>query len=538
MLDTEIRTPAPMQAKAARSSLLPKLVPYLLALFFLMWALRQVSAGNAVDTDAARHALNGAFIHDLVKNGSVIHPYDFGLHYYARLPALSLPYHPPLFPAAEALLFSIFGVSIFTARLAVALAVALSILLLFRLILATQRSAWIAALAVASFCFWRPAQAVAGDVMLEYPTMVLALAALWCIRDLFNGYPLSRGIWFALLGGAAVWTKQHAVFLGGVPFAWIVFSRSWKLLKEKTIWLSTALFVAEVVALGMLTLPFKGAGMDQVSPMEGIGEIFLYNLGYYRDCVIGSVGPWIPAAVVILFVVDWVISRSRPGPRLNVPLYWAWACCAFLILLLIGPYDLRYLFFTLPPVLVLVFTSLYRVGGALLGESESWVAPAAVGAVCAILGLRVPAVFTHGPSQAAEMLVKGTPQVVFYCGSTDGNFIFSVRERDPKLRTAVIIGEKLSRDKVSPGGFDNLARRYGISRIVLERSTRPQACDALRQAPTPSMMLDREIPLASSNPRWRGNLSVYTFKNPSRRSDGKLIVPVEKIGRDLELDLN
>jgi hypothetical protein len=73
---------------------------------------------------------------------------------------------------------------------------------------------------------------------------------------------------------------------------------------------------------------------------------------------------------------------------------------------------------------------------------------------------------------------------------------------------------------------------------VLERSTRPQACDNLRSSPTASMSLEREIPLASSNSRWQGSLAVYNFDNPNRRSDGTLVVPVEKLGRDLELHLN
>lgn len=374
--------------------------------------------------------------------------------------------------------------------------------------------------------------------MLEYPAMVLSAAALWCIRDLSRGYKLSSGLWFAVLAGAAVWTKQQAVFLGAVPFAWIVFSGSWRLLKGKTIWISTALFAFEVGALALLTVPFQGAGVNQVAPLRDSGAILVYNLLYYRDCVRNSVGIWIPLGVAASVLAGWYGGRTRSHSPSNMPLYWAWACCAFAVLLVIGPYDVRYLFFVLPPVLVIVFTSLSRVSAMFLGEGRSWALPAAAGAACVVLGLQVPAVFTHGPSEAAAMIVNGTPQVVFYCGSTDGNFIFSVRERDPKLRTAVIAGEKLPQGALTPTAFEQLARKYGISRVVLERSSRPQACDNLRLSPTPSMSLDREIPLGSSNPRWHGSLMVYTFENPSRRSDGKLIVPVEKLGRDLVLDLN
>src|ERR1051325_4629796 len=98
--------------------------PYLLAVLFFFSALRGVGATDVIDTDAARHAMNGVFIHDLVRSGHWSHPVEYAKAYYAQYPALSMPYHPPLFPAIEAFFFAVFGVNLLTARLAIALAVA------------------------------------------------------------------------------------------------------------------------------------------------------------------------------------------------------------------------------------------------------------------------------------------------------------------------------------------------------------------------------------------------------------------------------
>src|SRR5215471_16124288 len=99
-----------------------RLAPLLLAIFFGILSLRGVAGSSIADYDPPRHALNGAFVLDLFRHGKVLHPVQFGYWYYSRLPALSLPYHPPVFPAIEALAFAVFGVSPVVARLTVAVA--------------------------------------------------------------------------------------------------------------------------------------------------------------------------------------------------------------------------------------------------------------------------------------------------------------------------------------------------------------------------------------------------------------------------------
>src|ERR1700722_3369416 len=79
--------------------------PYLLALLFFGSALYHVGQTEVVDTDAARHAMNGAFIYDLIRTGHLFHPIAYAKVYYSHLPSLSVPFHPPLFPAIEALFF-------------------------------------------------------------------------------------------------------------------------------------------------------------------------------------------------------------------------------------------------------------------------------------------------------------------------------------------------------------------------------------------------------------------------------------------------
>jgi hypothetical protein len=70
-------------------------LPLAIALCFTAWSFRSSGPYNMVETDAARHAMNGVFIHDLVAAGKILDVFAFAKSYYAHLPALSLPYHPP-----------------------------------------------------------------------------------------------------------------------------------------------------------------------------------------------------------------------------------------------------------------------------------------------------------------------------------------------------------------------------------------------------------------------------------------------------------
>ena len=206
--DLDLGSPSARRTRAPR---LPAWTPYLLAVLFALLSLRGLESRNIVDTDAARHAMNGAFVHDLLLSGRIAHPIAYGKEYYGRLPALSMPYHPPLFPAIEALFYFVFGVNLLAARLAVALAVAVCTVLLYRLFAATHHSDVLALCATVTVLSLWNSQLVATDVMLEFPAMAFALAALYCLRDAGREYPLDRALLFATLGAAAVWTKQFAV---------------------------------------------------------------------------------------------------------------------------------------------------------------------------------------------------------------------------------------------------------------------------------------------------------------------------------------
>ena len=516
---------------------LPAWTPYLLALLFALLSLRGLGSGNIVDTDAARHAMNGAFVHDYLRSGQIAHPIQFGKEYYGRLPALSMPYHPPLFPAIEALFFFVFGVNLLAARLAVALAVGACALLLYRLVESTHHSELLAlCTTVTALSLWN-SQLVATDVMLEYPAMAFALAALYCLHDRDYGYPLGRALLFALLGAAAVWTKQFAVFLLAVPPLYFVATGRWRLLFARNFWISSALFALAVKALASLSAPFHQTGVSQV-PLapESIWWVANHNLAYYGQAIGRGLHGWpglfaLAAAVLLI----WLVLRGA-WKGLKIELYIAWIVAMVAVLMVVGAHSTRYLFFVCPPVLVAAYAFVLRGSETLLGPARAWRVPAALAAAWFISGWWFHPEFLRGPAEAASVVVQSAPERVLYGGDADGSFIFAVRTLDPQFRTTVIPAEKLPEEVFPAAAFEDFCRRYAINWVVLEDTGTPQKWSELMSGPAPSMRLERILALDSSRSRWRrGHIRIYRFTSAAARPETGLALPVNKIQDAIEV---
>ena len=447
------------------------LAPYAIALWFGAWSLRGLESGTPVDSDAARHAMNGVFFHDLVRHGDPLHLVDFAKSYYSRYPSLSMPYHPPLFPAVEALFFFVLGVNFFAARVAIALATAVAALLMYRLALRTHGSHAVAAASTVLFFSLPCTLILSSDVMLEMPTLALVLAAMLLLPGLGGAWSLRRGMAYALVAAAAVWSKQNVVFLGLVPFAYAALEGRWRAFKSATLWVPACVFGVLVLALASLAVLFGVAGNRAWPPFRLI-PILSHNVPYYAGVMRSEFGVVGMALVVIALVVT-LVGLRRGGARASAP-YLAWIACVFAVAFLMPPYDYRYVFFAYPALAILVSSVLLGAGRKLLPERLAWLPPATLAALAFAAHIATPPAFVNGPAAAAKLIAAARPDRVLYCGRSNGNFIFALRALDPDLRTAIIRGDKLPREVFTPAAFGKFAHDYGVQYIVLERSIVPR----------------------------------------------------------------
>ena len=505
------------------------LASLLLAIFFGLWSLRGISGSSSIaDYDTARHGLNGAFVLDMFRHWKMAHPVQYGYWYYSRLPALSLPYHPPLFPVFEALIFSIFGVSPFSARLAVAIAATVAVLLMIRLLRKSHGSPLLALMVTASFFALPTVQRLSNTVMLEIPALVFVLAAFLFLVPDEEILQTRRSLWFAIFAAAAIWTKQ-AVFLLPLPFLYVLVSGRWNLIRRSYFWIDTFVVGASGIGLAMLARELQWNGVNQSWARESALQHLVHNWNFYLHY-------GLPGLVLVGLCL---LSYRLPGGRDDFTkdrLYIAWLLATVLILLPAPAYSPRYMFFSIPPVLVLLYNGLRRVGG-LLSPQYRCVVAAVVCLVLVAYGLvNAHVVYLRGPAEVAKILHDSGHRRLLYCGgSTNGAFIFAVRTNDSTLSTIVIRGDKLPEGTFDPEQLRGFVSRYGIDAVVLERTDRPQAWDELSSETLPFLSFERVVPLTDSDHQMSGSLLVYRVPNPSKVPESSLPVPISVLGRDVEL---
>jgi 4-amino-4-deoxy-L-arabinose transferase-like glycosyltransferase len=515
---------------------------WLVALCFSIWGMRTSGPYNIVETDAARHAMNGAFLHDWFFSGHYLDVLSYARVYYSHLPALSLPYHPPLFPLIEALVFVILGVNAFAAKFAIALCVCGSSVLLYWLVLMGSRSCALAVFSTVTFLCLPEALWVGADIMLEFPGLVFTLAAVYCLQGADEEYTMRRALGYAVLAGAALWTRQQMVFLGPLPFAYFLAMGRWRVFRSAPIWISSAVIVGAIAALMALSLPFHGAGVSHaIASVTAHHEestypaLFMRNVRYYTPRYSGATG----VSGVILIGALLLALCLRLFERKMIALYGSWIVSSLLVVFLIRPFTTRYLFFTYPALIVLGYGGLMGVVERLTRRRGLAIGLAGTLTVLALVQFPYRTQYLYGPEEAARMLAGTGASRILYCGGTDGNFIFNYRVLRNDLKTTILTGDKLPRSTFTASRLEEFAHEYGIQYIVLENIPDfpiLRAWVGLFSAPAPSMVAERDIRIRSSG-RWNGMLRVYRFTNPSPKPKSELSMRMPIIGSTMDFSL-
>lgn len=507
-------------------------LPYLLALMFALLALRGTLSTDVFDPDAARHCMNGVFLHDLIREGQIRHPVAYAKEYYSHFPALSLPYHPPLLPLTESIFFFLFGVHYFVARLLISLFTGACVILFYKLVLKTGGSPLLAAASIMTFFVLRGSYILSRDIMLEFPALFFTLGALLFISEPDADLNLRSGLGFALLAAAAVWTKQQTIFLGAVPFAQIVIARKWDALKNRWLWLSAAVFGVLVAGLAAISIG-GGFGTNPEWRHAGIVAMLAERVLVYARGL-RSQFTLVPALFIAgSFLFFLLTSKRKTG--LKSGLYLAWVLAVSIELLLLPPYDTRYLFLMQPPLIILAYAALCRLGVAVLRPNLTWLIPSAVVVAVFVLNVTRAPLSLRGPSTAATLTVGDGHNRILYFGRTNGPFTFALRTLDPKLQSIVIRGDKLPSELLQANRFENFAHDYGVTFIVLEQTNQTVPWDELLASPTGSMHWQADIPLRCSFPDRNGTLHIYRFTNPSPKPKQTIHMETGIYRQDIDL---
>lgn len=494
-------------------------------------------------SDAPRHALNGAFVKDLVT--AMPHdPRGFATDYYLKYPALTILFYPPLLYAVSAPFYALFGVSHMVAQLVVILfyfGFAAGSFALARLFLPT----WHALAMAVTMCFVPEIALWGRQVMLEIPAFALLIWGLYFAlryrEALLAKYLYGAGACLVL----ALYAKLSTVFVVPVVIVLLLQGRGLGLLRDKHTWIVAALCLAGLVPLIAITLMF---GQGNVQSVVGVDDAVasrttLAGWLWYLARLPAQLG-WPLLALSIAGVAALALKR-RAVPHLSFLVLWF--VIGYIFFSSIDLKEARHSVFILWPLVLAGFLLIQRLPARLAGAAA---ALAAVATIAWTLIL-VPVPYVGGYAQAVDYIAKNAPPnaTVVFSGKRDGAFVFDMRAREDRRDIDVIRADKLllrvairrelgvEEKGASPAEIAKMMDDYGVSYIVAQSDfwTDLQTMANLQSALRSERFEEvTRIPVAANVPVEDRELRIYRNKTPISAERKKLRIDLPIIGRTIE----
>lgn len=391
-------------------------------------------------SDAPRHAMDGVFLHDLMKDLPLGELRQYAMDYYVQYPALTLLFYPPGFAVAEAMVFAFAGVSHGTAMLAIALfdfAAALGAYAYLR-----SYTAPAFAFAAAGLFLGLPEVALWGrQVMLELPTCAFLLWMAWCLRRLEQSARVRYLYAFALLLAGAVYTKQTAIFIAAAMIAAVWLRKGIAGLNKRHIAAAAALTAAALAPLAITTWRFGHVNMNSVVGGKWTpAPLFSFeSLTFYILQLPGQVS-W---PVLLLAAGYLAYSAVRKDGRRPDHLFLVlWLVLGYVFFTMIALKEPRHTVIILFPLAVFAIEAVRRLTPRRLAAALAVLVSAGVFAHTAF-ARSVP--YVSGYREAAQAIIdRAAPgSVILFSGERDGSFIFNMRANGAGKRLTVLRADKL-----------------------------------------------------------------------------------------------
>jgi hypothetical protein len=524
------------------------LVCALLVLLCGSW-LRGIGRGEVhLMADETRHALNGVFVLDLVRDHPWSWPLQYSFQYYGKYPAIAIGHWPPAFYGVEAAFYWVFGLAPWVSRLAVLPFAILAAVSWYRIVRchAPPELAWSSTIIYAclpSIFLYQQA------TMLEIPTLALCLAAIYCwLRTLHT----ERPAWIygtAFFSAWALLTKQTALFLGPLFLLHLVVERKWLLLRSKHLYIALTAAGAAVVPWYLTALRLHPTAMSQA-----IGDLrsvrhphsFLTELNYYPASLPEELGIPLLILSVVGILLALVSFRNRPAVRLM--LIWIASCYLSLSFLAdkspryIQPWLLPFVFFAVSGVWQLLSRRRALAVTALAGIAAAFYVPS----------LTYERPYLQGCAEAAHFLA-GQPDsdLLFYNGVLNGDFIYQVRKYDPDkrrmvLRERVVNGGAITRalgrpaDPPTPADIQEMLLALGVGYAVVDTGGfSKESAQIARALQSDRFVLVKELTVRSNDYRVAGTkLLIYRPKLASLSPLRQVEVPMPSLPHSLRLSIS
>jgi hypothetical protein len=391
--------------------------------------------------DAPRHALNGAFVLDLLRDHPIHDPTSYAYNYYARYPALTILFYPPLFYVVLAVFYGVLGVSqqsALCAEFACYIALAFGTYRLARFWLTPVAACGAAILLAASpeVAYW------GRQVMLEIPAFALVAWSAAFFMHYLRGAKVAHLYVSGFLFVLAVYTKTTSAFMAPVYLIALIQYRGLAPFREWRIVAAGFLSVLMLAPLAALTLKYGQQNMHSIAgiPESPASRLSLAGWLWYARQLPSQMG-YVALAAALLGI--GIVIAKRGHPRSLSLLFW-WFVIGYIFFSAIALKEARHDIFLLLPLSIIAIFGISR----LLGRSPPLeIAAIALVTVSTLVLTLVahPVQYVSGYDPVADYVAGAAPpnSNIVFSGYRDGAFIFAMRAREKRRDISIVRADKL-----------------------------------------------------------------------------------------------
>jgi hypothetical protein len=497
--------------------------------------------------DAARNAMDGIVVHDIIKELPFSNIFEYLKTYYTQYPALSLGHHPPFFAFIEALFYLIFGISQTTARLTVLGFAILAVIFWYRLI----KSIYNEKIALFSGIIFITSPLIvywAKDVMLDMPPLALVIGSIYFFHNYIDLGKRRHAYYLAVCLSLAVLTRQTAVFLIPLFLIYILIKRRHDLLISKEALISYIIILGLLLPLLIVTLKFNAINIKQsVGDLGPYSRTSLDNWIYYFRKL-----PWslaIPQFILSLSGIAVTLYSIRYDKRALI--FLLWILVGYLFFSYISNKQVRYAYFLIPPFSLFSILVLDKIKGDVLRIRFSVILMTLLSVFYLYQAYTMYIPKISGYEEAAKFIIQNPKgDTVLFEGVHNGNFIFNVRKHDPEKKQIILRGTKLlvSFPVTPEWGVDEHVKteqdiyRYldslGTKYVVIEDKEfmNIPAFKMLREMlNSDNFNLVRKFRLDTNVDQFKDvSLLVYEYKKDVRITEDQIDIRLPIVGRDFK----
>jgi len=476
-----------------------------------------------------KYLMNGVYFYDLIKDFPINNIIDYTYKYFARYPALSLGHHPFLLSIAEIPFYSIFGISVFSARLTIIVFMLIAGIVWFKFInsIYDETIAFISSLLFVTTPYIVKFSRV---VMSEIFSLSFIILTIYLFFKYYKSDKNRYAFTFSVILIMSICARYTSIFMIPIFLCYLILQKDLKKLINKNMIIAYISIIVLLLPIILVVLKFSQTNVRWVmhntisSSIEfskitrHLKSLWLYHLTLpvfvlSLCAIIASIYKRDKRAVFfLLWIIGFYIQITcTPAQDPRYSMYWIPAFCLF-------------------PAVIIDFSPvrLWRI--------LTSIALIAIVSYQFFVSYQLDPEYADGYEQAARYVVEqSNGETVLFSSNVDtGFFIFFVRKYDTNKNFIVLRADKiLSTSLLNRIVEDRITSReqiydvlddFGVKDIVIEDTTYTSyALETLRQeVKSEKFHLLKNINIQSNNKLINNyNLSIYEYKGYKNPRIGK-----------------